>query len=163
MTVRGTKPKSTEQKRLEGNPGKRPLNDSPTYPPLPKRAPAELLPEGQKLWRRIVKHLGGANILQEPDREALLVLCDLWAVYVDAIEKVRQYSAVVPTRGKSTERAALVVSPYWRVAKDAKREMESLWGRFGLTPSDRSRMTAPEKAGMNEAKLFLFGKRGAAD
>ena len=56
MATRGRKPKPTAIKRLEGNPGKRPLN---IYEPKPlKKAPTcpdWLDEEAKREWRRLAK------------------------------------------------------------------------------------------------------------
>ena len=49
MATRGRKPKPTALKVLEGNPGKRPLNDREPVPPRAAlKCPAWLLPEAKK-------------------------------------------------------------------------------------------------------------------
>ena len=64
MAKRGRKPKPTALKKLEGNPGKRPLNE---LEPLPQvtmlRCPNWLEPEAKKEWRRLAPVLIGAGIL----------------------------------------------------------------------------------------------------
>ena len=49
MATRGRKPKPTALKLLEGNPGKRPLNDREPVPPRAAlKCPAWLLPEAKR-------------------------------------------------------------------------------------------------------------------
>ena len=64
MAKRGRKPKPTALKKLEGNPGKRPLNE---LEPLPQvtmlRCPNWLEPEARTEWRRLAPVLIGAGIL----------------------------------------------------------------------------------------------------
>ena len=68
MAKRGRKPKPTALKKLEGNPGKRPLNE---LEPLPQvtmlRCPNWLEPEAKKEWRRLAPVLIGAGILTGAD------------------------------------------------------------------------------------------------
>jgi phage terminase small subunit len=50
----GPKPKPTELKIIEGNPGKRPLNKNEPRPPrLSPQCPNWLLPEAKKEWKRL--------------------------------------------------------------------------------------------------------------
>ena len=57
MATRGRKPKPTALKVLEGNPGKRPLNDREPVPPKGTlKCPAWLLPEAKKEWKRLADH-----------------------------------------------------------------------------------------------------------
>ena len=54
MATRGRKPKPTALKVLEGNPGKRPLNDREPVPPKATlKCPAWLLPEAKGAKHRI--------------------------------------------------------------------------------------------------------------
>jgi phage terminase small subunit len=58
MAGRGRPPKPTALKVLEGNPGKRPLNQNEPKPE--KKAPncpSWLLPDAKKEWRRLSKEL----------------------------------------------------------------------------------------------------------
>lgn len=69
MAKRGRKPKPTALKKLEGNPGKRPLNE---LEPMPRvsmlRCPNWLEPEAKKEWRRLAPVLIDAGILTGADR-----------------------------------------------------------------------------------------------
>ena len=58
MATRGRKPTPTAIKELEGNPGKRKLNDKEPRPE--KKAPScpkWLEPEAKKEWRRLAKKI----------------------------------------------------------------------------------------------------------
>ena len=64
MAARGRKPKPTALKLLEGNPGKRPLNDKEPKPQ--KKAPScpkWLDPEAKKEWRRLASKMEMMGIL----------------------------------------------------------------------------------------------------
>ena len=53
MAKTGRKPKPTALKKLEGNPGKRPLNTmEPTPPNVSIHCPQYLLPDARKEWKR---------------------------------------------------------------------------------------------------------------
>jgi P27 family predicted phage terminase small subunit len=147
MKAAGRKPKPVELRLIQGNPGKRPVKPTPKYAPLTDHAPNELPPLGKALWRRLTQHLKPIQLVQATDREALLVLCDMWATYCSAMAVVREHGTLVTTRSKSNERAGLTVNPAWRVARDAARQMEGLWGSFGLTPADRARLTMGDGSG----------------
>ena len=55
MATRGRKPKPTALKALEGNPGKRPLNEHEPVPPKATlRCPAWLEAEAKKEWKRLI-------------------------------------------------------------------------------------------------------------
>ena len=63
MAVRGRKPKPTAIKLLEGNPGKRPLNESEPLPPQGQiKCPSWLLPEAKQATGAIALNFA-ANML----------------------------------------------------------------------------------------------------
>ena len=68
---RGRKPKPTAVKELEGNPGKRPLNE---LEPKPKKkapkCPGWLDAEAKTEWRRVAKQLEELGVLTEVDMAA---------------------------------------------------------------------------------------------
>jgi P27 family predicted phage terminase small subunit len=107
---------------------------------LESTPPPQLSPAAKAHWRRLIRDFAGRDILRSTDRGALTVYCDLWAVYEDAMATVREFGTTAQGRSPDKTRAPEVVSPAWRVARDAKREMDSLWRRFGLTPVDRARL-----------------------
>lgn len=154
MKAAGRKPTPVELKLVRGNPGKRKIPSAPKYQTLTGHAPDELPPRGKALWRRVVKHLAPIGLAQATDREALLVLCDLWATYCEAMDLVRKHGTLVKTRSKNDDRAGLTINPAWRIARDAARQMESLWASFGLTPSDRARLTSGGGGGPDEDDLL---------
>ena len=79
MAQRGRKPKPTAIKELEGNPGKRPLNDAE---PKPERkappCPKWLEPEAKKEWRRLSKQLEQIGVLTEVDQAAFASYCQAY-------------------------------------------------------------------------------------
>ena len=140
MTRPGPPPKPVELKILEGNPGKRKLPKVPKFAPLSEQPPEELNEIGQDLWRRLMQEFGRTNIVQRTDREALIMLCDMWAVYQVHMAIVREHGALVKSGHHNRDRSSIVVNPAWRVARDAQREFSQIAARFGLTPADRARL-----------------------
>ena len=74
MAQRGRKPKPTAIKELEGNPGKRPLNDAEPKPvrkapPCPKW----LEPEAKKEWRRLSKQLEQIGVLTKVNQASVFM------------------------------------------------------------------------------------------
>jgi P27 family predicted phage terminase small subunit len=139
--VRGRKPKPTATRRLEGNPGKRPLNvneprhDTPTdafdVPPpeltTDRRAAAE--------WRRLAPMLRRSRTVGEADRSALIALCLEWARYLEASTHMKQLVI-------KTKTGYPIPNPYLPIATRALANCSKLWPELGLTPSSRSRVVA---------------------
>ena len=87
MATRGRKPTPTAIKELEGNPGKRALNDKEPKPQ--KKAPAcpkWLEDEAKKEWRRLAKQMEQLGILTQVDMAAFAGYCQAYARWKEAEE-----------------------------------------------------------------------------
>jgi P27 family predicted phage terminase small subunit len=143
------KPKPTAQRKLEGNPGKRPYNHhEPTPPPMADDGaiPVELddNPIALTEWRRLVPMLRRARQVSEADRAALLALCLEWARYRAALVLITQRGLVYESKS-----GYLVPNPGIRISGQALNGCCRLWAELGLTPSSRSRVkeTSPPPEG----------------
>ena len=138
MATRGRKPTPTALKVLEGNPGKRKLNDREPQP-LQKApsCPAWLEPEAKKEWRRLAKQMEAIGILTEIDRAAFAGYCQAYARWKEAEEFISQHGTIVRTP-----------SGYWQqvpqvsIAQTYLKVMNKFAEQFGLTPAARSRIIA---------------------
>jgi P27 family predicted phage terminase small subunit len=140
--MKGRKPKPTNQRRLDGNPGHRPLNvsepstaalDDTFDTPPPELADA---PHAQTEWRRLAPLLRKARHVSATDRTALIAVCLEWAEYLSAMEMVRVRGRVVLTPAGYP-----MTNPYRTIATKALAACNKLWPELGLTPSSRSRIT----------------------
>jgi len=138
MAKRGPPPKPTYIKILEGNPGKRPLNE---YEPKPKRkapkCPGWLDTAAKAEWRRMARNLETLGVLTEIDHAAFAAYCQSFARWKEAEEFISKHGTIVKTP-----------SGYWQqvpqvsIAQTYLKIMNRLCEQFGLTPSSRSRITA---------------------
>ena len=150
--MRGRKPKPTVLKLLEGNPGKRPLNEH--EPPAPEGMPdcPDYLDDTARAeWDRTAQVLMEMGLLSRADRTALAAYCTAYSRWVKAEEQVRKYGAIV----KSPEKGFPMKSPYLTVADQALETMRKLMVAFGLTPSSRSRIRVPGGREQDELDRFL--------
>jgi P27 family predicted phage terminase small subunit len=139
----GRRPQPNALKMLRGNPGKRRLNAH--EPPLPRATdafdtpPSELNhdPVARSEWERLAPLLRQCGLVSSADRNALLALCQQWARYLDAHDKVVALGMVVKASDGSPMR-----NPFWPIANDALSHCRQLWVELGLTPSSRSRISA---------------------
>lgn len=141
---RGTKPKPTALRVIEGNPGKRAL---PKNEPKPANVipscPPHLKAEAKKEWRRVTKHLKQLGIIAHIDRGALAAYCQAWARWVEAEERLAESQDIVKTKGGN-----VIQNPYLAVANRAQEQMVKIAAEFGMTPSSRTRVsTAPGEKG----------------
>ena len=155
MATRGRKPKPTALKVLEGNPGKRRLNDNEPKPD--KKAPScpkWLEPEAKKEWRRLAKKMEMMGVLTEVDMAAFAGYCQAYARWKEAEEFISQHGTIVKTP-----------SGYWQqvpqvsIAQTYLKVMNRFAEQFGLTPASRSRIIADNgtHGGADEMEALLGG------
>jgi P27 family predicted phage terminase small subunit len=138
--MRGRKPKPSLIRALEGNPGKRPLNDrEPTPPQGVPDCPNYLDDEAKAEWFRTAKVLSDMRLLSLADRTALAAYCVVYSRWLKAEEQVKKFGSIV----KSPEKGFPMKSPYLSVADQALELMHKFMVEFGLTPSSRSRIRVP--------------------
>jgi len=146
--MKGRKPKPTQLKVIQGNPGKRTINkDEPeatvVAPDTP--APDHLGELAKECWTQMVGMLSGSKVITELDLHGLELYCAAYQNWRDAQAKVIELGAIV----KSPKSGYPVQSPYFAISNKAHEQMVKLAAEFGLTPSSRSRVTkvAPKKKG----------------
>lgn len=142
MATRGRKPTPTAIKELEGNPGKRPLNEKEPKPQ--KKAPTcpkWLDPEAKKEWRRLAKQMEKLGILTEVDMAAFAGYCQAYSRWKEAEEFVTQHGTIVKTPSGYYQ-----TLPQVSIAQSYLKIMNKLAEQFGLTPASRSRIVAADTA-----------------
>jgi hypothetical protein len=128
----GRPSKPIEQKRLLGNPGRRPLPEQGAVQILPGIAETPepsrpLLKYGRELWDKVWEQ--GLNwISPNTDFEILLMTCEM-------IDERWNLRVKVMTEGQAKDRRAL---------RDLDRAIQSQLASLGLTPADRSRLGVAE-------------------
>jgi len=156
VAERGRKPKPTAIKVLEGNPGKRTLNE---HEPKPEkkapRCPSWLDQEAKKEWRRMAKQLEDLGILTEVDMAAFAGYCQAYARWKEAEEFITKHGTIVKTP-----------SGYWQqvpqvsIAQTYLKIMTRFCEQFGLTPSARSRIVADKGNEAEDPLEFMLFKGG---
>ena len=141
---RPTKP--IEQKRLIGNPGKRPLPEQSAIMLIPQASqtpePARpLLKYGQELWNRVWE--SGINwISPNTDLELLLMTCEM-------IDERWNLRVRVMTDNNAKDRRGL---------REIDKQIVSNLGLLGFTPSDRSRLGVAEVKKMSKLEELIAKK-----
>lgn len=137
MAKRGRKPKPTALKRLEGNPGKRPLNELEPMPQVGMlRCPNWLEPEAKKEWRRLAPVLIHAGILTSADAVPFAGYCQSYARWREAEAEVSKLGMVYRDGDR------IRPNPYIAIARAAFAEVKSMAAEFGLTPANRTAIIA---------------------
>jgi P27 family predicted phage terminase small subunit len=154
----GRKPKPRNLKLLQGNPGKRPLNeDEPKPAPRLPRPPEHLGEEAKKEWRRAGRFLLQLGLVSDIDRAAFAAYCQAWGRWVEAETALKTYGVML-----KSPNGFPVQSPYLAVANRAMDQMKSLLSEFGMSPASRTRVVG---LGTQEEPdefelLFGVGKEG---
>lgn len=138
--MKGPKPRPSALRALDGNAGRRPLNDAePTPPTAPADTfdtpPPELAdtPVAQTEWRRLAPMLRQCRQITDADRAALLALCVEWARYLEA--RARAFPRVVLAPS-----GYAMPNPWLSIQTKALAACLKLWPELGLTPSSRTRV-----------------------
>lgn len=134
MATRGRKPKPTALKVLEGNPGKRPLNDRE---PVPPKGTAWLLPEAKKEWKRLAPALEAMGVLTMADLTAFEGYCQAYARWKEAEAFITQHGSIFQTPSGYVQQV-----PQVSIAQQNLKIMQSFCSEFGLTPATRARIIA---------------------
>lgn len=155
----GRKPKPTELKVLQGNPGKRPVRRMRKAAAV-KRTPSPpdyLTDVGKKEWRRVGKLLSALQVLTDSDLTALAAYCDAYSRWLDARKLIEE-------QGLTTETGAgnLKAHPATAVVHQAMTEMRQFMVELGLTPSSRTRVNQVAKDEPSEFEKFLARRQHEA-
>ncbi len=128
---------------LEGNPGRRPLNDAEPQLPEPiadafDTPPAELESDrvAAQEWARVAPMLRLARQVTLAERSALIALCQQWSQYLAAHDRIEIAGMVV-----ASPSGYPMVNPYIPIANKALGNCRQLWAELGLTPTSRARVT----------------------
>lgn len=124
----GRKPLPTQLKLINGNPGRRPLNENEPKPRVTLlRPPAELNDDGRIEWRRIARDLYALGILTTVDRAALFAYC-------------QSYGRLIRAERELAAADGNLLVPLVSVANRHMANMMRYAAEFGMTPSARSRI-----------------------
>ena len=138
MATRGRKPKPTALKLLEGNPGKRPINEHEPVPPKGTvKCPTWLEPEAKKEWKRLAPSLEARGVLTQADLTAFAGYCQAYARWKEAEEFISQHGSIFQTPSGYVQQV-----PQVSIAQQNLKIMQSFCSEFGLTPATRARIIA---------------------
>lgn len=152
MGKRGPKAVPTITLRNRGSWRGSARKNEPTLPVEAPDAPVWLAGEAKIEWERLVPILMGAGVLTKADRMALALLCQSWADYLQAKERVDEDGIVVKTAAAGGMRAHPAVG----IRNMAWSQVAKGCAMFGIDPADRSGVKAAPKAEPEDAKKRFF-------
>lgn len=141
--------KPTALRILEGNPGKRPLNQREPQPqPIADmKPPAYLDKEARACWRRNAPKLVAMGVLTDADVDEFILYCQAWSRY-------RTACALLAVASTFDYRQAA------GVVERAEHAVRMLAAEFGMNPAARSRLqVAPKPETVDPMEEMLSGRK----
>lgn len=154
----GRKPKPTPLKLLQGNAGKRKLNEdepqSDALSEVPEPSPW-LSDMAKEAWTKLAPWLVGSKILTASDLHNLEAFCSAYSRWRLAEEDIAKKGIVV--MGLNNE----IKNPACTVANESLKQMVTYGSALGLDPASRARLAVPgaKDAGNPFAALLGGNKR----
>jgi len=154
--MRGRLPKPVAERKLDGNPGRRPLPKEPEYRPgIPER-PSRMSGLACRIWDELVQEIAPSSILRRVDRRALWQLAEDEALIAEAYAGIWKMTRALKRKSKEEKQPlpagalfALIGMKQGRLAVAAIRDIAARViierREFGLTPSSRARIPAGDK------------------
>ncbi|WP_348266421.1 phage terminase small subunit P27 family [Edaphobacter sp. DSM 109919] len=140
----GRKTKPTALKKLQGNPGRRALNDSePQFSGTPK-CPAWLDKDAKTEWKRVTRALAALKMLTAVDQAALAGYCKSYSTWKQAELLTTKHGIVLsePILSKTGEVIGqrMKRNPATTIASDSLKSLARYGSLFGFDPSSRARL-----------------------
>lgn len=144
--------KPTALKLLHGETRPSRVNYNEPKPGMVEVEPPETLSEqALEVWHRLAADLIRTGVLTPWDAEA-------YGDYCEAVVSAREAQAELDENGEVIDTPIVdrngklvghrqVISPWWKVRREASTAMLQLGARFGLTPSDRARLSIGDSGG----------------
>jgi P27 family predicted phage terminase small subunit len=137
--TRGRKPLPAAVRRLNGNPGKRPIVEPVTIAAEAPQPPHELDARSAHHWERLSHMLNGVGLLTRLDGDAL-------AGYCENLTRRERLNRTIAQQGDFIEaRDGIKKHPAWTILKQIEDAMAKFQSEYGLTASARMKVKAPAK------------------
>lgn len=99
--------------------------------------PHEIQGEALLEWERVCDELSAAGRLEKADRAILILYCQNWEVYQEAMRGVMTHGAIVKHHN-----GVAGASPFYKVAHEKAALLQKLLSDLGMTPAARSKLKA---------------------
>jgi P27 family predicted phage terminase small subunit len=120
-------------------------------------------PAAKAVWKQLIPQLETMGILSTVDRNALARYCQLWARWKKAELFIQQHGEAYPLKDENGKIKYLQPFPQVSIAHKLAALLTRLEHEFGMTPSARARLYAPDAALRNTAnadKSRFFNNAG---
>lgn len=151
--MKGRKPKPSNLKLIQGNPGHRPVNKNEPTPEREIPSPPDFMSKDALIeWGRVTEHLFKLGLLTDIDRATLVGYCESWSQYKEAKEKLQKTGLIIKTTNGN-----IIQNPLVGIANKSLEMMNKLAAEFGMTPSSRSRINVTAPGGDKKDAWSDFG------
>ena len=149
---KGRKKTPTELKLIQGNPGKRPINENEPKPGRSEYdAPVFLEVEAKEIWDEEAPRLIEIGILTEADRSMFGAYCQKRADWLYYTRKAKGSSEIVKSPSGYP-----MQNPYISLANKAFEQMIKVAVEFGITPSSRSKVLVDDTGRRKPGKADAY-------
>src|SRR5262245_61772332 len=130
-------PPAKRKRGAKGQHAEPPIEAQPTDPTPAEpiiEPPAELGPVARREWDRLIPHLAKTGVLTEYDRGPLAIYCVAFAIWLEAIEAIQKYGAMI-----KSPNGFPIQSPYLATANKQAEITLKVAADYGFTPASRDR------------------------
>ncbi len=156
----GRRPKPTNLKVLEGNPGKRPLpEDEPQPdPPANLEPPEHLSDRAKDFWRQYAEPLAKLGLLTELDLASFELLCGCWAKAKRAEDELERQGNVLAYETAAGNKI-IKNNPNLSAWNINVSLFNKLAQKFGLAAADRAGLKVPDSNTVEGPAAFFGGRK----
>jgi P27 family predicted phage terminase small subunit len=148
---------------VEGNPGRRPLNEhEPEYDLTSLKAPIELDDIGELEWYRVAPLLQEAGVLTDVDRAVLAGYCAAYSTFHKAelaLSELAARDTVFNGLMIKTKSGNLIQNPLVGIRNTALEKIQRFSAELGMTPSSRSRIVADKPFAQRPRKRSALAEK----
>jgi P27 family predicted phage terminase small subunit len=124
----------------------------PQFDPALLPPPPHLTEAAIAEWNRVAPQLYAVRVLTAADLASLAAYCQAYADWIHARTELDKHGFTI-----TTEKGNLIQSPWVGIANKAMNNFVRYAAEFGMTPSSRSRVSAP--SGQKNSKLDKFREK----
>lgn len=155
MGLRGPAPKPDVIKKLEGNPGKRPLNEGDpfmmAFGETPK-PPKKLMKDAKKAWLKMAPLLAANGLLTPMTIDYFAEVCQWYARYTVTEKKIMEGGEEGVYKTQSSESGYMSQHPLITQMNQYYDKWEKGIKEFGMTPMSWARYMSIANVGKNDAE-----------
>ncbi len=160
MGARGPQPRPTKLKLLEGNPGKRPINENEVLPLGEIKKPSHITGPAAEEWDRVITSMPG-GFYTAADVPTLSTYCVAWVLYRNALAIIARRPEDGGGMEATGSQGQKIAHPQLAVAKQYSELILKCADRLGMSPAARTRLQAPEEDPHGEFAGLIGGMRAS--